>query len=210
MCSVRCVASDFDGRVDGARYIVYDFVDDTANEAHVSLTPSASRPKRKLPNELNLACERVITLPEKSSRSLLWHTSIQKELYYQLNSILCSEDTDLLLSTLRPSLLVPPYLARRHHVRYRILIEGNISNEVDTISSLPFASMVSDLVSIWNIRTAERCYAVNRDVKEWVSSLPFSKPQIEILPHGVDVPSYFVNQDSQLNPPLNTHLYCVM
>ncbi|MDB2294117.1 glycosyltransferase [Halorubrum ezzemoulense] len=48
--------------------------------------------------------------------------------------------------------------------------------------------MVSDLVSIWNIRTSERSYTVNYDVKEWVSSLPFSKPEIEILPHGIDVP----------------------
>ncbi|WP_079890987.1 glycosyltransferase [Haloarcula marismortui] len=66
--------------------------------------------------------------------------------------------------------------------------------------------MVSDLVSIWNIRTAERCYAVNRDVKEWVSSLPFSKPQIEILPHGVDVPE-LLRQSGQSIESTSEHAF---
>ncbi len=158
-----------------------------AGHKNVSLTLICPDPKRKLPNELNLALN-ALSLPEKSSRIAVSVAYFYTErIVLPIRHILCSEDTDLLLSTLRPSLLVPPYLARRHHVRYRILIEGNISNEVDTISSLPFASMVPIGFDLEH-RTAERCYAVNRDVKEWVSSLPFSKPQIEILPRGVDVP----------------------
>lgn len=159
-----------------------------AGHENVSLTLICPESKRKLPNELDLACKRIITLPEKSARSLLWHTSVQSTLYCRLTKILYHEDIDILLSTLRPSLLIPPYVTRQHHIQYRILIEGNISHEVDTISSLPLASMISDLVSLWNIRASEQCYVVNDNVKQWVSSLPFNKAEIEILPHGIDVP----------------------
>jgi glycosyltransferase involved in cell wall biosynthesis len=48
--------------------------------------------------------------------------------------------------------------------------------------------MLSDSISIWNIRTSERCYAVNHDVKRWARSLPLSESLIEVIPHGIDVP----------------------
>jgi len=173
-----------------------------AGHDDVSLTLVCPDPERELPRELSTACESINRLSKKASRSLRWHLQIQLILYRRLDEILQSKDIDLVLSTLRPSLLIPPCLTRQHNIRYRIFIEGNISHEVDNILSLPFVSILSDFSSIWNIRTSERCYAVNHDVKRWARSLPLSESTIEVIPHGIDVPELL--RHSEHSPKLTS------
>lgn len=177
-----------------------------AGHDDVHLTLVCPEPADKLPSKLSATCEGIITLPTKRSRSFRWHVRAQKVLYRQLKHLLNKKCTDMIISTLRPSLLVPPYLAHCYNVRYRVLVEGRIGHGVDSLSSLPLDSSFSDFVSVYNLRASERCYVVNCDVKEWVYSLPLCEPSIEILRHGIDIPELLRNSDqSSVSVPSNSN-----
>lgn len=178
-----------------------------AGHDNVRLTLVCPEPADRLPSKLSAACEGIATLSVKNSQSLRWHIQAQRILYRQLKHLLNTKSIDIVLSTLRPSLLAPAHLAHRHNAQYRVLVEGRIGHGVDNLSVLPLDSLFSDLVSIYNLRALDQCYVVNRDVEKWVRSLPLCEPSIEVLPHGVDIPRLLRNPGQRSTPVLSNSDY---
>ena len=153
----------------------------------VELVLVCPRPSDRLPQSVSEAIAEMRFLPEKRSRELSWHLGIQRPLVKHLATAHREGNLDALVSTLRPSLVVPPLFARWHGIQYRLLVEGALGQELGSVTDLPLARPVSDVVSILNVRTADRTFAVNEHVARWVSSLAWVETIPTILPHGSTV-----------------------
>jgi len=137
--------------------------------------------------DLTAVAADVRYLPAKRPRSIRWHLGIQRPLATELREAHRERPLDLLVSTLRPSLVVPPLFCRYHDVPYRLLVEGALGPEVRSLTDLPLAGGATALVTSLNVREAEIVFAVNDAVAEWVASVPGSTGVPTVLPHGVDI-----------------------
>lgn len=153
-------------------------------QSDVELTLVCPEPTTALPSPVTESVAEVQFLPRKQSRSLRWHARIQASLVTALRASR-PRSLDALVSTLRPSLVVPPLVARTYSIPYRLIIEGNITAETYDLISAPFIRTVSDAVARLNFAMSQRTYAVNEEIRSWVESLWCGGP-VDVLPHGVD------------------------
>jgi len=158
----------------------------TLNQHQVSLVlPEPESDLEFLSN--NNKKHNIYYIPKKDSRSLLWNLSIQPKIISIIREVHAFSPIDVVVSTLRPPILPLAMLTSVYDMKYILLVEGEIDNEVEHILDSKLAGSLMTLVSALQIMAADTIFIAYEELRPWVESrLICPKPNIIHQPHGVN------------------------
>lgn len=162
-----------------------------ARDPRVELCLICPGPLGPWPPELS-GVDELRLLPPKSEGSWFWHLRSQMSLLNHLRGWLRSGPAHAVVARSGPSLLLPPFLARRSGVPFFLLVRGLPRPQGFGFRSAARKLVPKDTVLAFGVRRARSVIVAFEEVRERVQRLEGDeKGEIIVFPNAVD-PELFV------------------
>jgi len=158
-----------------------------ARNSSVNLSLICPKPLYATLSELGVYPKKVYYLPQRISRQVWWHLRVQFHMLKALRRVINAEKPDLIVATLKVSLILPPLFAKWHRIPYILLVEGILDRNVKERGAFPGAHFLAKLVAKLNVCSACKVYAAHKPAKEWIETLQkLSQRKIQLFHSAVN------------------------
>jgi glycosyltransferase involved in cell wall biosynthesis len=158
-----------------------------ARHRSVDLSLVCPTPADALPDDLAGDAITRRYLPPKTRGSPRWHLRSQLPLYRALQDLHGARDIDGIVTTLKPSVIVPPLFALRHRIPHILLVEGMLTRNVRQDPPFPGAHLAVESAVALNAAVSTKVFTAYEEAKDWIAAHPGVDPgTVAVSRHGVD------------------------
>ncbi|MFB6283435.1 MAG: glycosyltransferase [Halobacteria archaeon] len=164
-----------------------EVVSSLSRNENVDLHLICPQPESEIPKTVRENVASFHFLPAKRNQDIVWHLSCQKQLFEKLLHIVRKHDVEGIVSTLKPSNVLPPLFSLVFGLPYVVLLEGRVSDEVETTTQSKLASFIVGIVERLNLKTSNSVFVPYDELKNWISTENLTtEKKVEVFKHAVN------------------------
>ena len=126
-------------------------------------------------------------LPEKKSRSILWHLKTQWFTYRAFTAIIKNQRPDGIVARFGPSLFIPPLIARVSNIPYILLLRGRIKDTDGEVRILISRYLYKIIGMKLHSKSAVSIYAAYKEIVDDLKKIKNCKElKINLFPNAIN------------------------